>query len=73
MVYVDRHGQPARVTLRGRRHAVAQVRDRWRIDDEWWRDRPIARMYHEVVLEDGATLTLFQDMATQRWYVQTGV
>lgn len=48
---------------------VASVRERWRIDDEWWR-APIHRIYHQVVLEDGRALTLFRDMVDGRWYLQ---
>ena len=45
------------------------VRETWRIDDEWWR-RLLSRRYHDVVLEDGRCVTLYQDLVEQRWYLQ---
>jgi hypothetical protein len=48
---------------------VEVVRECWRIDDEWWR-RPISRLYFSVVLENGKSLTLFQDLVQGGWFVQ---
>ena len=63
----DRHiplqVRPARTWLQ-----VASVRERWRIDDEWWRE-PIRRVYFEVVLEDGRVSTLYRDCTDGRWYL----
>jgi hypothetical protein len=73
-VEADRAGRPQRV----RRHAwaafktVAEVQDRWRIDDEWWRERPIARLYHALLLDDGSPLVLYHDLIEERWYEQRG-
>lgn len=68
-VRTDRDGHP--VAVRGRRGYVpiVAVRERWRIDDEWWR-HPISRSYHEVVLESGRVLTLYLDRTDGRWYLQ---
>ena len=49
---------------------VARVRDRWRTDDEWWRAKPISRLYHELVPEDGARLTVYHDLVGDAWYEQ---
>jgi hypothetical protein len=51
---------------------VARTADRWRIDDEWWRERPLSRTYYRVLLEDGQPLTLFRDDVTGQWYEQGG-
>ncbi|MBI2755173.1 MAG: hypothetical protein HYX52_00520 [Chloroflexi bacterium] len=51
---------------------VATVQDRWRIDDEWWRERPIARLYFTLVLADGAALTIYHDLVEDAWYEQRG-
>jgi hypothetical protein len=48
---------------------VAAVADRWRIDDEWWRN-PVSRLYRRLVLADGRVLTVFEDRVAGRWYVQ---
>ncbi len=65
-------GWPIEVCLRNTPNGVASVEDRWRIDDEWWRERPVSRMYFDCVLQDGRRLTLFQDLVTGRWYRQVG-
>ena len=49
---------------------VSEVLDIWRIDDEWWRKTPIARVYYRVVMEDDRSVTVFHDLATGTWYRQ---
>ncbi|MBI2913698.1 MAG: hypothetical protein HYY03_07235 [Chloroflexi bacterium] len=66
----DSDGRPAAVWLSGRRLAVAAVLERWRIDDEWWRQRPVSRMYYSLLLEDGRTVTVYRDVMRGQWYVQ---
>ncbi|MFW6200311.1 MAG: hypothetical protein ACOC8K_07055 [Gemmatimonadota bacterium] len=48
---------------------VVQIREIWRIDDEWWRE-PVSRLYFEVVLEDGKRAVLYRDLTDGRWYRQ---
>ncbi|MCA1597307.1 MAG: hypothetical protein LC772_12910 [Chloroflexi bacterium] len=48
---------------------VTAIRDRWRVDDEWWR-QPISRLYFQLVLGDGRCDTLYQDLLTEEWYRQ---
>lgn len=67
-VRTDGRGTPVLLVLGGRRRGVAAVRERWRIDDEWWRS-PIAREYVDLVLEDGRPVTVYQDLTTGRWFV----
>src|SRR5690606_19970209 len=69
-VGTDAAGAPAWVLVGRRRLRVEAVRETWRIDDEWWR-RPISRVYHAVVLEDGRALTLFHDRVDGGWFEQT--
>lgn len=64
-VRTDEHGTP--VTVGGR--PVEVVRERWRIDDEWWR-RPISRLYHAVVLEGGHVAVLYRDLDSGEWFAQ---
>jgi hypothetical protein len=45
------------------------VRERWRIDDEWWR-HPLSREYLTMVLEDGRSLTLYLDLVQGGWWIQ---
>jgi hypothetical protein len=69
-VEADGEGRPVAVTLSGRRLRVAEVQDTWRIDDEWWRERPVSRVYWRVVLEDGQALTLYDDLLARQWFRQ---
>ena len=68
-VETDAQDEPAWVTWRGQRRAVAAIADRWRIDDEWWRN-PISRLYFTLTLADDQTLIVFHDLRTGRWYAQ---
>ena len=63
-------GGPLAVCLSGRRLAVEAVLERWRIDDEWWRDRPISRLYYRLLLEDGRTVDVYHALRTGRWFRQ---
>ena len=71
-VRADERGHPLAVRRPAwpRERRVAAVRDRWRVDDEWWRAEPISRLYHELVLEDGALLTVYRDLVAEAWYEQ---
>jgi hypothetical protein len=58
------------VLLSGRRIAVEAVVETWCIDDEWWRDKPIARVYWRVVLEDGRVVDVYRDLLSGKWWRQ---
>ncbi|MCJ7510373.1 MAG: hypothetical protein MUP14_05760 [Dehalococcoidia bacterium] len=60
-------GEPQAVVLERERLTVAAVQDRWRIDDEWWRERPVSRLYYLLLLEDGQVVTVYQDLIGLRW------
>jgi hypothetical protein len=69
-VEADESGEP-RVVVLGREHlAVAAVQDRWRIDDEWWRERPVSRLYFSLLLEDGRVAAIYRELVTGRWAQQ---
>ncbi|MDT8342513.1 MAG: hypothetical protein RQ751_13460, partial [Longimicrobiales bacterium] len=70
-VHADPHGNPVAVRVGRARLRVEAVRERWRIDDEWWR-APIHRVYHQVVLEDGRVATLYRDLVDGGWYLHGG-
>jgi hypothetical protein len=62
---------PARVWLAsGAAREVSAVQDRWRLDDEWWRERPISRLYHTLVLDDGSLVVVYRDLVVEEWYMQ---
>ncbi len=67
-VKTDDGGMPASLMLRGRWLDVASVLDRWRIDDEWWREHPVSRMYYECVVGPGVSVTVYRDLTTAQWF-----
>ena len=77
-VEADEDGRPIAVWLSprragvrpGRRYAVEAVLETWRIDDEWWRERPVSRLYYSLPLEDGRVVTVYRDLGRRRWYLQ---
>jgi len=52
--------------------AVLEIQDRWRIDDEWWRQRPISRLYYQLLLDGGLLLTVYHNLAAGGWFEQRG-
>ncbi len=71
-VQMDAAGRIVGIWRQGRLtpRTIAAIQDRWRIDDEWWREHPISRMYYEVVLDDGSLLTMYQDLIADEWFEQ---
>jgi hypothetical protein len=65
----DASGLPVAVRLK-HRQAVMSIEDKWRIDDEWWRDAPVSRLYYNVLLASGQRLVLYKDLVTGEWYEQ---
>ena len=74
IVDVDGGGQPVAVRRAEwpRPRAVARVQDCWRIDDEWWRERPISRLYYALLLDDDLLVTVYHDLITECWFEQRG-
>jgi hypothetical protein len=66
----DEDGHPIGLKLRGHWVGVETVLDRWRLDDEWWRQQPISRMYYECVVGQGIRATVFRDQVNGQWYLQ---
>jgi len=62
-------GSPRAMLWRGAYRLITAIHDRWRIDDEWWRNE-ISRRYFAVELEGGRWLTLYHDLVSDAWYAQ---
>lgn len=60
----DEHGTPHSLIFEGARRQVEAVQDRWRIDDEWWREVPLSRMYYELRLEGERVVTVYRDLSS---------
>jgi hypothetical protein len=49
---------------------VVSIDDLCNVDEEWWRERPVVRMYYRVSTEDGRCITIFRDLVDGAWYRQ---
>ena len=56
------------LVLEGRSQTVASVDDRCEVEEDWWKDNPVVRMYYRVTLEDGRQLPIFRNMVHGGWY-----
>ncbi|HEY6807609.1 MAG TPA: hypothetical protein VI160_02385 [Gemmatimonadales bacterium] len=71
-VELDPEGRPVAVRRSAGppdRLAVDAVLETWRLDDEWWRVA-IVRRYHDVMLEGGKHVMLFEDLTNGSWWMQ---
>ncbi len=64
------HQIPVAIKMKGRWRRVVSIDDVCSLDEEWWRERPIVRMYYRVILEDDRPITVFRDMLDGAWYRQ---
>jgi len=69
-VKVTKDGYPTEILLGGSFLEVVSVDDMWRIDDEWWREKPVSRMYFRVLFSNGRKMAVFHDLRENRWYRQ---
>jgi hypothetical protein len=65
----DADGLPVAVKEKQRQNITA-IEDRWRIDDEWWREGPVKRFYYTVRFAAGLRLVLYKDLVSGGWYKQ---
>ncbi|HEY41450.1 MAG TPA: hypothetical protein G4O18_06285 [Dehalococcoidia bacterium] len=54
-----------------RRQEIIAIEDRWRLDDEWWRQEPVSRLYYAIRLASGQKLVIYKDLVTGAWYRQS--
>ena len=52
-------------------YRVEKIQDMWRIDDEWWREESLSRMYYQCLLKNSEIVVVFQDLLTNQWYQQS--
>lgn len=71
-VQADDQGRIVSVWRQGRLtpRTITAVQDHWRIDDEWWREHPVSRIYYELLLDDGTLLTIYHDLLSDLWFEQ---
>ena len=49
---------------------IALILDIWEINDEWWRSKPISRLYYQTITQEGRQITIFNDLIDNQWYQQ---
>lgn len=69
VIEADELGLPQQITWNGQTHEVAQITNRWRVDEGWWFQRTW-REYFKLVTASGMLLTVFCDLETSEWYLQ---
>ncbi len=70
-VAADEDGLPLRLRLGGGAwQDVSLVRRPWRIDQHWWREASVSRVYYRVAPEAGPPLTLYRDLVSEDWFRQ---
>ena len=71
-VQTDTAGRIVSIWRQGRLtpRTIAAIQDCWRIDDEWWREHAVSRLYYELVLDDGTMLTIYHDLLADLWFEQ---
>ena len=62
--------RPLSIKIKGRWLKVVSIDDLCNLDEEWWREPPIVRMYYRVVTEDDRLITVFRDLLDGAWYRQ---
>ncbi len=62
--------RPQAVKVNQRWRRVLSIDDLCNVDEEWWRDRPIRRMYYQVTVEVVGSITVFRDLVDGLWYQQ---
>ena len=62
----DKEGVPQKIEG----ELVESIEDCWRIDDEWWRNQAISRMYFALTLTSGRHLTVYKDLLETGWHRQ---
>ena len=63
-------GLPVAVRVK-RRQKIIAIEDCWRIDDEWWRNEQVSRLYYVVILASGQRLVLSKNLIDKCWYRQS--
>jgi hypothetical protein len=69
VVGVSGTGDPHHFEWEGQEHQVQMVAKRWRVDEEWWMQR-LWREYFKVTTDTGFLVIIYQDLLTNRWFLQ---
>jgi hypothetical protein len=61
---------PLRLRLGGAWRDASLARRPWRIDQHWWRELPVSRIYYRVVPADEPPMTIYRDLISGAWFRQ---
>ena len=59
---------PGRITGEALRGDAVPI-NRWLVDQDWW-DQPVRREYWKVLISETLLAEIYQDLATDRWYLE---
>jgi transposase len=59
--------RPLPIRIRRSWLGVLSIDDLCNVDEEWWREGPVVRMYYRVSTEDGRHITIFRDLVDGAW------
>jgi hypothetical protein len=62
-------GEPVAVRT-PQKQVITAIDGCWRIDDEWWRNEPVSRLYYAIRFVSGQRLVIYQDLINGEWYKQ---
>jgi uncharacterized membrane protein (DUF2068 family) len=68
-VVTDELATPTKVMLDRGVHPIAQVLERWRVDEGWWQRRAW-REYFKVLTTTGMLLVVYHDIPRHEWRLQ---
>ena len=63
-------GTPLQLKFGSAWQEVDMARQPWRIDQHWWREPEISRMYFRVAPQDRPPLTIYHDLISGEWFRQ---
>jgi hypothetical protein len=69
-VRASKTDEPEALLIAGQWCRVQLIRRPWRIDQLWWTEHPIIRMYFQVARDGGPPLTVYRDLLTGEWREQ---
>lgn len=68
-VIADALGTPHQWVWEGMTHPVQRILSRWRLDEDWWRQR-IWREYFRLYTSTGLLVVIYHDFVQRQWFLQ---
>jgi hypothetical protein len=61
--------EPSCFTWREQTHTVKAITRRWRINQDWWRER-VWRDYFKLITQTGLLVIIYHDLQDDQWYLE---